>query len=346
MSDPNKMKAIYLVKNGQPESAFEIRETNRPEPATDEVLIKVSYSGLNYADVMARNGLYREAPPKPCVLGYDVVGVVEKVGKPEDQHLEGKQVVAFTRFGGYSEYVTTKRTGIAVLPDGIDPAAATALATQYCTAYYAACEMVRLHKGDKVLIHAAAGGVGIALTQLAKHAGCEIYGTASAPKKLEFMQKNGVNHPVNYRQVDYEKEIESLLDGDRLDVAFNAIAGATFKKDGRLIGSAGRQVLYGGADRSNGKFGLLSTIGFVWKMGLIIPIGLMMRSKGIIGVNMLKVGDNKPHILQRCMEAVVSMADVGILKPHLYQCYKAENVGDAHKALENRASIGKIALEW
>ncbi len=335
------MKAWTIVKKGHPDQAFELREYPSPTPKNGEILIKVEGFGLNYADVMARNGLYREAPPMPFVPGYEVVGRVESEGP-----LKGKRVLAFTRFGGYAQEVCTPEQAAVEIPEDIELGQALALGTQYITAYHAAYECVNLYEGDKILVHAAAGGVGIAITQLAKAKGCTVFGTASKPEKIEFIQKNGVDHAINYSTNDYESTINSVLGNDRLDVAFNSIAGSTFKKDRRLIGSGGRQVLYGGAERSGKKFGMLSTLNFVRKMGMIVPIFLMMKSKGIIGVNMLKIGDNKPDVLVRCMRNVVDLYKAGTIKPHVHKVYDSNEIQEAHAALENRGTIGKVGVRW
>jgi len=161
------MKAITLVKHGKAESAFEERECPKPLPKDGEVLIRVEAFGLNFADVLARLGLYREAPPIPCVLGYEVAGDVVEVGNGVDKSWLSKRVTAFTRFGGYAEFATTQASGIAEIGN-MDAGKATALATQYGTAWYMACDRAFIRKGDAVLVHSAAGGVGTALTQILK----------------------------------------------------------------------------------------------------------------------------------------------------------------------------------
>ena len=191
------MKAIYLVQYGQADQAFKVQDINTPLPNDNEVLIKVDAFGLNYADVMARNGLYKDAPPNPAILGYEVVGVIDKIGKNVKGLQTGQRVVAFTRFGAYAEYAIADERAIAPLPSETTNGEGLALATQYCTAIYSAYEMVNLHKGDNILVHAAAGGVGTAIVQLAKLKGCNVYGTASSSEKLEYLKSIGVDFPIN-----------------------------------------------------------------------------------------------------------------------------------------------------
>ena len=229
------MKAVYLTKKGNAHQAFEIRKTETPKiKFEDDVLIKVEAFGLNYADVMARNGLYKDAPPMPSILGYEVVGTVEKVGKDCDQSLIGKRVVSFTRFGGYAEYAISKSFGVSIVND-MDAGVALSIATQYVTAYYMTNIINNLYEVDKVMIHAGAGCVGTALIQLCKLKGCIVFANAGAPEKLDYIKKQGADYALNYRLEDYEIEINKILKGDKLDCTFNPIAGSTFKKDFRLI---------------------------------------------------------------------------------------------------------------
>lgn len=340
------MKALTLVKNGAPDSAFEMREHPKPEAKAGQVLIKVEASGLNFADVMARKGLYRECPPLPAIIGYDVAGVVEAVGEGGDASLVGKRVTAMTRFGGYAEYAVTQEAGVAEIPEGMSAATATALATQYCTAWHCACDKVNLFPGEHVLVQAAAGGVGQALVQLAKWKGCTVFGTASNPEKLEYLKEIGCDYPINYREKDYVQEIKKVLGKQRLDAAFNAVAGDTIKKDMKLLSSGGSLVCFGAADRTDKKWGFFSNLNLVMKMGFTHPIFLMMRSKTIVGVNMLKVADYKPVALKRAMENVIQLTNEGVLKPKVGGEFDAKDVGKAHALLEGRKSMGKIALLW
>lgn len=339
------MKAAFLVKKGSGAEAFELREVNKPEPLKDEVLIKVNCFGLNYADVMARRGLYREAPPMPCIIGYEVVGIIEAVGDDSNKDWIGKKVVGFTRFGGYAEYATTSVKAIAEIGD-MDEGEAAAIAVQYATAYYMSWDTINLYQGDKVMIHAGAGGVGTALIQLCKLKGCEVFSNAGSDEKLEFMKAQGADHVMNYRNEDYLEKIKKLLNKEKITVAFNPIAGSTFKKDLELIGSGGKVILFGGSELSGSKWGFFSSLNFMRKMGLLLPIVLMMKSKSVLGVNMLKIGDNEPAVLERCLKNVVDLVNQGKLKPHVGGRFNISDLGKAHDFLESRKSVGKVVVYW
>ncbi len=339
------MKAIFLVRNGNPDTAFEVRETPQPIPGKGDVLIKVEAFGLNYADVMARNGLYRDAPTKPFVPGYEAVGTIVGVGAEVPERHIGKRVVAFTRFGGYSEFVVSALSGIGEI-ESLDAAKACALATQYVTAWYMTEYFGPIRKGDKVLIHSAAGGVGTALLQICRNKGCEIFANCGSDDKFDYVRRQGAMHVFNYRSGNYEVWLKSLLKGSALDVTFNAVGGKTFKQDFRLLGPGGRLMLFGGAARSGKRGGFFSTLAFVWRMGLVLPIGLMMRSKSLVGVNMLKIADHKPEILGECLRNVVREVLEGRLDPHSGGKYSVENIADAHRVLESSKTLGKIIVYW
>ncbi|RFC55898.1 quinone oxidoreductase family protein [Brumimicrobium aurantiacum] len=336
---------IQLTQFGKPEEAFSYTELTIPGPQHDEVQIAVERFGINYADVMAREGNYKETPPLPCVLGYEVVGEVTKIGKDCPKALLGKRVVAFTRFGGYSQCVNTKHVAVAEIGD-YDGNKALCLATQYVTAFYMSHVATTIQKGDNVLIHAAAGGVGTALIQILKHKGVNIIAKTGSDSKTPYLKALGVNHIVNYNKSDYAEQVKGILKDEILHTSFNPVAGSTFKKDFKLLGLTGTLVLFGGSERSGKKWGILSTLNFVRKMGIVIPIGLMMQAKSIIGINMLKVGDLKPLTLQYCLEEVVRMARNGEVEPQVSAVYSAKEISEAHAFLASGKSTGKVVLEW
>ncbi len=338
-------EAFVLRKFGTANAAFERRMVRLNELKADEVCIESEAFGLNYADVMARLGLYQEAPPLPCVVGYEVVGKITAAGSEVSTDLVGKRVLAFCRFGGYARHVHTK--AYAVVPINDMPAQeATALCTQAVTAYYMAEYLAPIHKGDNVLIHAAAGGVGTVLIQLAKRKGAIVYAKVGHSSKREIVKLCGADFVINYREEDYVAQLEKMLAGDRLDVSFNPAAGSTMKKDLSLLGSGGRLVLFGASELSTGKWGIFSKLNFLRKMGLVLPIGLMMRSKNILGVNMLKIADNKPMVLKECLHGVVELYQRGELRPQIGGVYPSEELHLAHEALEEGKTSGKLTVLW
>lgn len=341
----NSTQAFVLKKKGNAQDAFHLETIQLPSLGAEQLLIDVEAFGLNYADVMARKGLYREAPAMPCVIGYEVVGTIKEVGSNLDNSLIGKRVVSFCRFGGYAKQVITEKYAFAPIDD-LDAGQALALATQFVTAYYMVHFSANVQAGERVLVHAAAGGVGTALIQLCKMRGALVYAKVSSESKEALVKELGADEILNYSKQEYSAELARLLVKERLDVSFNPIAGATFKKDWSILGTGGRMVLFGGSELSNGKWGILSTLNFVRKMGFVVPIGLMMRSKSIIGINMLKVADFKPHVLTKCLQEVVGLMQEQKIKAIVGGVYTSETFAEAHTQLEQGKSVGKLIVKW
>lgn len=338
------MQAWQLTTHGSPEKVLSLRELPDPDPKPSEVRIRSEGFGLNFADVMAVKGLYRDAPPPPCVLGYEVVGRVEKCGDGVPAELLGKRVLAFTRFGGYAQLACTDHRAVAVIPDDMDLGTAMAMATQGATAWYMAMMAAPVQKGDRVLVHSAAGGVGQLLVQIALHQGCEVFAVAHGAEKMDYLKRLGAQHVIDRKAEDYATAVSKLLGKERLDASFNAVGGTTFKKDLALLGSGGKLVLFGGAER--GKGGALGTLRFVWNMGLVIPIFLMMKSKSLIGVNMLRLSESKPLLVAECMGQALAALREGWLKPRAHPLFTADQLPQALELLGSGKSIGKVAVRW
>jgi NADPH:quinone reductase-like Zn-dependent oxidoreductase len=334
------MEAIYLVKNGKPEIAFKRLKLELKEPGNDEVTIEVEAFGLNFADVVARLGMYRECPPLPSVIGYEVVGRIIKIGKDVSNISERDRVVGFTVFGGYATHIVTKANGVVKIEEDYSTGKALALAVQYCTAFYASHIVTNILEREKVLIHAAAGGVGTALIQLCKLKGCKIYGTAGSREKLDYLIKQGVDVAINYRSDDFSKIVK-----EKMDVVFDSIGGKTFKKGLKMLDYGGRMVAFGAASQLEA-VNIFRKIKFGLSFGFYHPVQFIMNSQTLAGVNMLKIGKFQSHVLQYCMQSVVKLANENKIDPHVGGMYPIEKLNEAHLALENRETIGKIGIVW
>lgn len=341
----DNIKSIVLVREGSAERAFVLKDQPCPAPSAGQVLIAVEAFGLNFADIMARKGLYRDRPPLPTVLGYDVVGRISAIGSGVTRLKPGQRVTAMTRFGGYSQYAVTQEPAAAVIPEDMDAGVALALTTQYCTAWYAAEECVRLQPGEQVLVHAAAGGVGTALVQMALRRGAIVYGTAGSEQKLQALKTAGVHHPIAYRERDWDQQIRKRCGARGLDVVWDSVGGTTFRKSLALLGAGGRIVAYGASslsDASNSFQRSLRGLAF----GLYHPVRFLMPSQALIGVNMLRIGDERPEVLERCLREVVACTAAGDLRPHVGGYFDAKDIAKAHTFLESRKSSGKVAVHW
>lgn len=338
-------EAIVLCRIGPSSKAFEKRIVQLPDLLSDEVRIESEAFGLNYADVMARNGLYKEAPPLPCVLGYELVGIVKEVGINCPTEWIGKRVLAFSRFGGYAKLVQTKVNAIVEIDD-LPAEIAMSLSTQGVTAYYMSDFISPIRKNEHVLIHAAAGGVGSLLIQLAKRKGAIVYAKIGSEEKRELALNLGADHVINYKTSDYQAELKKLLGSHLLSASFNPVAGDTIKKDMQFLGPNGRLFLFGGSQMVGGKFGIFSKLKFLFDMGLILPIALMMRSKSLIGVNMLKIADAHPEIIANCLNEVTELYRKNELTTHVGGVYELDQIIEAHDFLESGKSMGKITVRW
>jgi len=338
------MLAQVLVRNENPENSFELREVPVPELKPGQVRIKVSAFGLNYADVMARLGQYRECPRLPAIIGYDVEGVIDDVAPEIEEFKKGDRVFALTRFGGYAQYACTDVEAVGHLGADAPVGEGTALATQCITAYHAAVHCQTLMKGEKVLVHAAAGGLGTALIQLALWKGCIVIGVAGGKEKTEYLKKLGVQHVVDHQQTSYLDYVRDNLNG-RLDVVFDNAGGSSIKKGKSILARGGRIITLGAASIS-GKKSKLSLIKLVFGFGFFSPIGFLTKSQSLIGVNMLKIADHRKDIISHEFQEVQRLHEDGILKPHIGKVFDYTQLADAHAWMEDRHSIGKIVVKW
>ena len=339
------MNAAYLIKYGNAENAFKIREADKPQQNPNQVLIKVEAFGLNFADVMARLGLYKAAPPLPAILGYDVVGKIEAIGANVNHVKLGDRVIALTKFGGYAEYALADKEVVYKIPNSFSAGVAVALATQYNTAYFLSRHMANLQENDTVLIHAAAGGVGTALVQMALHKKCIVFGTCGSDEKVGHLRKNGVHYPINYRKNDFEDVVRKVIEKKGLDAVFDPVGGKSVKKDFRLLGAGGRVFSFGVSSMNQTKtiFGKLRVL---WQFGLYHPLQFLSGSKGIVGINMLKVAEENPEKIAKVMQEVIRLTEEGILTPHIGGEYQVKQLAEAHSFLESRKSMGKIVVKW
>lgn len=335
------------TKNGGPE-VLQVQERPDPPVGAGEIRIAVKAAGVNFADTMARVGLYPDAPKPPCVMGYEVAGEVESVGEGVEEFSLGDRVFAGTRFGGQAELVTVPGNQALPLPERLSFEQGAAFPVNYGTAYAAMVVVGSLREGTRVLIHAAAGGVGIAATQIARNAGAEIYGTAS-PVKHEAIRAQGVAHPIDYRNHDFEAEVMRLTGGEGVDLVIDALGPTSFRKDYRLLRPGGRLVMYGISEASTERGrDIPAMLKSLAKMPLAtIPwwksLALMNENKGIFGLNMLKWWEREGS-LDRLTEPLMADLEAGRLEPVVAESFPFSRAGDAHLFIAERRNVGKVVL--
>jgi NADPH:quinone reductase-like Zn-dependent oxidoreductase len=341
------MRAVVLTGTGGPEV---LRVQERPDPvlAPGEVRIAVRAAGINFADTMARVGLYPDAPKTPCVLGYEVAGEVESVADGVSEFAVGDRVMAGTRFNGQAELVAVPAEQVLHLPERLSFEQGAAFPVNYGTAYAALIVMGGLSEGDRVLIHAAAGGVGIAATQVARNVGAEIFGTAS-PGKHDAIRAQGVQHPIDYRGQDFAAEVSRLTGGEGVDVIIDALGPASFRKDYRLLRSGGRMVMFGLSEASTaGGRSIPTALRSLLAMPLATmpwwkSLSMMNENKGVFGLNMLSWWDREGN-LERVTEPLMADLEAGRLEPVVAEAFPFERAGEAHRFIAERRNVGKVVL--
>jgi NADPH:quinone reductase-like Zn-dependent oxidoreductase len=341
------MRAVVITKHGGPE-VLQVQERPDPPVGPGEVRIAVKAAGINFADTLARTGLYPDAPKVPCVVGYEVAGEVESVGNGVESVKPGDRVLAGTRFNGQAELVTVRENLIYPLPEQLSFEEGAAFPVNYATAQAGLVVMGGLTQRERVLIHAAAGGVGISATQIAKRIGAEVFGTASAAKH-DAIRAQGVDHAIDYRSQDFAEEVRRLTNGEGIDVAFDAVGPTSFRKDYQLLRPGGRLIMYGASEVQTGEVRSVPTAlrtlakspfaSMPWWKGL----GVMNENKGVFGLNMLSWWDAEGS-LDRMIEPLISGLRNGELKPVVAEAFPFERAPDAHRYIAERRNIGKVVL--
>jgi NADPH:quinone reductase-like Zn-dependent oxidoreductase len=330
------VRAVVITSHGGPE-VLQVQERPDPRPRAGEVLIDVAAAGINFADLMARIGLYPDAPKPPCVVGYEVAGTISALGDGVEGLQAGQRVVAPVRFNGYASKASARADGVVPLPDELSFEQGAAIPITYSTAWEALIRQANLHPGEKVLIHSAGGGVGIAATQIAKRTGAEVWGTAS-PGKHDAIRGFGVDHPIDYTRDGWERSVP------KLDVILDAIGGASFRRSYSLLRAGGRMVCFGASGVVSGERRNLAAAA---KTALRMPrfnlIKQMSDSKSVIGLNLLSLWDELGSA-ERWRGPLQELLADGTIKPVVAEAFTFDRAPDAHRFVSERKNIGKVVL--
>ena len=336
------MRAIVTTRNGDV-SVLKVEQRPDPEPGAGQLLIRVKAAGLNFADILARQGLYPDAPPKPCVMGYEVAGTVEAAGDGVDRKLIGEPVIAMTRFEGQAELVAVRSSQVFPKPPNLTFEQAAAIPVNYLTAWALLVTMGGLQKQEAVLIHNAGGGVGLAALDIAKHIGATTYGTASKGKH-EFLRGRGLDHAIDYRNQDWLPVLKELTQGRGVELVIDPLGGKSWKQSYQALRATGRMGVFGMSVASaSGLSGKVRALKAVLSMPRFNPLGLMNRNKGVFGLNlghMWREGDKVAGWTREIMRGV----DEGWIRPHVDRAFPFDQIRDAHTCMESRKNIGKLVL--
>ena len=334
------MRAVVITKHGGPE-VLQLQERPDPGLGAGEVRIEVSAAGINFADVMARMGLYPDAPKTPCVVGYEVAGTILELGEgassPAHPLTPGQRVIAGTQFGGYSSQVVVPAVDVLPLADGLSFEQGAAIPVNYGTAWAGLIGYGNLQPGERVLVHSAGGGVGIAATQIAKHSGAEVYGTASPGKHARCLEL-GVDHALDYTTPGWERGLP------RFDVILDAVGGKSFRTSYSLLRPGGRLVAFGASALVSGeKRNPVTALRGVIRMPRFNMIKQMSESKAVIGLNMLSLWKDRGS-LAPWIGPLQAMLDADVIKPVVAGSFSFEDAGAAQTMIVERRNLGKVVL--
>ena len=337
------MRAVWIASHGGP-GALEVRETPDPEAGPGQVRIRVHAAGLNFAEVMAAQGMYPDAPRPPTVLGYEVAGEVDALGEDATGYRPGDRVLALTHFGGHADVVCVPVQQVLPIPDAMSFEVAAAIPVNYLTAYHMLFRVAHVQPGERVVVHMAAGGVGIACLQLCRTVdGLEVFGTASAAKH-EAIKEQGCTHPIDYRNTDYAAEIQRLTSGEGVDVILDPLGGKDWRKALKLLRPCGRLVAFGFANLASGERRSLSRVASqLPHVPLFTPLQLMNLNRTISGVNMGRLWD-QTALLRAELAAVLALWEAGSVQPHIDRSYPFAEAAEAHRRLIQRQNVGKVLL--
>lgn len=328
------MRAVFIPRYGGPE-VLEERELPDLQPGPGQVRIAVGAAGVNFADLMARRGQYRDAPPPPCVVGYEVGGRVDALGPGADPAWLGQRVAVLCRFGGYASQVLATQAQLLPVGERLDDAQAAAIPVNWLTAWMLLCELGRVRAGDRVLIHNAAGGVGLAALVISKDRGAEVWGRAGRAKH-GFLRERGCDHTLDSHADEWPAEA--------MDLILDPIGGRSWSRGLQQLAPAGRLAVFGLSAQTEGSR-LLGTLRALWdipwwRMG---PVGLMDNNHGVLGANLGHLWDHQDRV-QRWVEPMMQTLERLQVVPHVHARVPFAQAAEAHRLIEGRGTLGKVVL--
>lgn len=325
------MKAILIKEFGGPEQLY-LGETEKPTPASNEVLVKVKATALNRADTLQRMGKYPPPPGASQIIGLEMSGIIEAIGAEVSDWKIGDQVCALLSGGGYAEFVTIHSQCLIPIPEGFDFEKATAIPEVFLTAYQAIFYLSKLKKGERILIHAGASGVGTAAIQLAKSLGAkQIIVTASAGKH-QICRDLGADFTIDYKTQNFEEEVANITDGEGVDVIIDFLAAPYFQKNLNSLNFDGRMVM-------------LALMGG-WKVEELILANILRKRLHIMGSTLrARTLEYKIGLTKDFSDYALTKFESGELQPVIDSVYNWKEVEDAHRLMELNKNSGKIILK-
>ncbi|MFV9674706.1 MAG: medium chain dehydrogenase/reductase family protein [Anaerolineales bacterium] len=330
-------KKVILNEFGGPQVLKVVEEATLPEPEAGEVRIKVLAASATFTDTMVRKGIYygfKETPP--LSPGYDMVGVVDKLGAGVTSLEIGQMVADLTVFGAYTEYMLRPADSLVPVPVGLDPAEAVSMVLSYVTAHQMLHRIAKVQRGQKILVHGAGGAVGTAMLELGRLLDLEMYGTASKSKHDLIRSLGGI--PIDYKSTDFLERVQAL-DGDGLNAAFDAIGGENFKRSFKSLKSGGTLVAYGFYNQATGGGGSVPMAYMKIALWNILPNG---RKTSFYSIGDLR--KKNPEWFKEDLGALFGSLKKDKIKPSIERRMKLEDAARAHELIEQAAVKGRIVL--
>ncbi|MCI0485284.1 MAG: NADPH:quinone oxidoreductase family protein [Blastocatellia bacterium] len=325
------MKAVCVHEWCDPQGLV-IEEVERPEPVGSEVLIRVHVAALNFPDILLIAGKYQLKPPFPFTPGLEVAGTIEKVGAQVTEFEPGQRVLAQTALGGFAEYTVAPAIAVQSLPDSMSDDEAAAFPLVYQTSYFGLVHRCRLQRGETILVHSAAGGVGLAAVQIARALGAgKIIGTAGSDEKLDLIRENGADIAINYRTEDFVETVKRATDGRGADVIYDPVGGETGERSTKCIAFEGRLLLIG---FTGGRF------------SNFVSNHILIKNYSVVGLHWGAYRQHNPAKITEAWRELWQLYEAGHLKPVIGGRYPMDEVADAMDFLASRKAVGKIVLHW
>ncbi|MEM6320656.1 MAG: zinc-binding dehydrogenase [Bacteroidota bacterium] len=334
-------KQAYQLKAGSIAN-LKLVTSNLPDPKGDEVTIAVKAIGLNFADIFAMFGLYSATPKGVFTPGLEYAGEVVKVGPDAKTYQVGDKIMGVTRFGGYTSHLNMDEGHILPLPDSWSFEEGAAYLVQVLTAYYGLKNLGAIRQGYTILIHSAAGGVGILANRIAKKYGAYTIGTVGGSQKVDFVKKEGYDQVIVRNKPTFKKDLTQALGGRELNLVMECIGGSFFKTAYEMLAPEGRTIFYGAA-RYASPGSRPNYLKVLWEhltRPMIDPQSMSEINKGILGFNLIYLYERTPLMHQ----LIAELKDLDIGKPHVGHVFDFANLVEAVKLFQTGKTIGKVVV--
>jgi len=338
------MKRIEYIKHGAP-NVLQVRDFTLGDPKDDQIQIKTSFSGINFADIMTRMGLYPGAPKPPSSIGAEASGVITKVGSTVQNFKVGDSVMTFAFFDGYSSHINIAEHMAMKLPDNFTLAEGAAFPLVYMTAYMMLFDLGNLRKDEIFFIQGAGGGVGTAAIQLAKAVGAKIIGTSSKWKH-EKLQNMGVDLCIDYNQDNVREKIMDYTNGYGVDLIIDPVGGKQWSESYKTLAPMGKLIVYGNQNLVRGKTrSIIAMIKEYCSMPKIKPFEMIGNNKSVMGYHLGRL-KGAEHKIKRAMLGLQVMVNDGDIKPVIDSIFPFDEANNAHQHIQDRKNFGKVLLDF